>query len=252
MRSVFGVACNLCPHRVVRGIPRSAAMITPYQEGPLYELHCPAGHSAVVLLTNPKHEILFQIAAYSLLDGDYRGAVGGFTSSLEYFWHFATQCVCASQGVKPLPVPRARNAKQPFEQKWAQTFESVPPPVLKEEDCGLRNRVLHEGFIPSEEEAFAHGDKVLDLIVPAMVLLRQQLQDAVAEASAAIIEDGKKRLDKSTPTIAIQDATILLDNESMRYRRLRNYIPHLQKMDELFALLSRNGQYDETDANETA
>jgi hypothetical protein len=213
-------------------------MATPYLDGPLYELECPAGHKAVVQLNNPKHEILFQMAAYSLYDGNYRDAVVTFTSSLEEFWDFALQCFFAGQGVEPLPVPRAKWPRKRFERQWKRKLKSVPP-VLPEEDCELRNRVVHEGLIPTKDEAFGHGDKVLLLIAPAMQKLRWDLLDAVGKASAAIIAEGKARLGLGEPTAAIQDAMILHDNESMSYRRLVDYMSHLQKLDALFASLSR-------------
>jgi len=207
-------------------------------EGPLYDLGCPSGHKALVLLGNPKHEVLFQLAAYSLLDTNYRDTVLTSTSSLEAFWYFALQCIYASEGVEQLPVPRARNTRQLFEQRWADTFKTTPP-VLEAEDYDFRSRVIHEGVIPTEGEAFAHADKVLVLIAPAMQRLRWDLQGAVGQASAAIIAEAKTRLGLGEPTAAIQDATILHDNESMNYRRLADYMSQLKKLDALFATLSR-------------
>ena len=86
-------------------------MATPYKDGPLYTLTCAAGHDALVLLGNPKHEVLFQMAAYSLLDGVFRDAIATFGSSLEEFWEFALQCIYAYQNVTPLPVPRVEQAR---------------------------------------------------------------------------------------------------------------------------------------------
>ena len=58
-------------------------------------------------------------------------------------------------------------------------------------------------------------------------------------ASAAIIAEARARLKLGEPTAAIQDATILHDNESMNYRRLVDYMEHLRKLDELFASLHK-------------
>lgn len=240
MRSVFAVPCSKCPTTLERGISRSVVIATPYRDGPLYELRCASGHEAVVLLGNPKHEILFQMAAYSLLDGNYHGAIASFASSLEEFWQFSLQVIAASQGVRQLPVERIRvNRRAHFQNRWAEVLKTKAP-VLSQEDYELRNRAMHEAYIPSEKEAFDFGDKVLMSVAPAMQRLRWDLQGAVGEASAAIISEAKSRLALGEPTAAIQDATILHDNESMNYRRLADYMSHLRKVDELFRSLSGN------------
>lgn len=237
MRKVFGVPCNECPRQVLNGAPRSEAIVTPYLEGPVYELQCPVGHSSLILLTNPKHEILFQMAAYALLDGDYRDAILTFATSLEVFWYFALQCIFAGKGAIQSPSPKSRNLKRLFQEHWRQTF-GTEPPALEQPDQRLRNAVAHDGLIPSRDEAFAFGNKVLDLIVPAMMKLRWELPDnSVGLASTAILEDGKKPLGNRALTGALQDATILHDNESLRCRRLEDYMSHLRKVDALFVSL---------------
>lgn len=213
-------------------------MATPYRDGPFYELRCAAGHEALVLLGNPKHEILFQMGAYSLLDGVYRDVISTIGSSLEEFWEFSLQCIFASQTVQPLPVARVKTGRRArFEKHWREVLKTEPP-VLKSEDYEIRNRVMHEAYIPTEEEASEFGNKVLVLIAPAMQTLRWNLQGAVGVASAAIISDAKARLNLGEPTAAFYDATILHDNESMNYRRLADYMSHLRKLDELFRSLS--------------
>lgn len=242
MRSVFAVTCNRCPTTTLSsGVQHSVVMGTPYREGPLYSLRCSAGHEVLVQLGNPKHEILFQMAAYSLLDGNYRDAVSTFGSSLEEFWEFCFQAISASLGVRPLPVPRVRGAhKARFEKSWLDVMQTEPP-VLASEEYEIRNRVMHEGYVPTEEEALDFGNKVLVLVSRAMQTLGWKLQGAVAEASAAIISEGKSRLNLGEPDAGMYDATILHDNESMNYRRLEDYMSHLRKLDELFESLKKDG-----------
>jgi hypothetical protein len=237
MKSVFAVPCSKCDTTFHHGIPKSVVMVTPYLEGPLYKLRCSAGHEALVQLGNPKHEILFQMGAYALLDGIYRDAVSTFASSLEEFWEFSFQVIAASRGVQPLPVPRVRGGhKVRFENSWREVLKTEPP-VLTSEEYEIRNRIMHEGYVPTEGEAFDFGNKILVRITPAMQTLRLRLQEAVGGASAAIISDAKSRLNLGEPTAGIYDGTILHDNESMNYLRLEDYMSHLRNLDELFASL---------------
>jgi hypothetical protein len=214
-------------------------MATPYREGPLYELRCPKGDKAIVQLGNPKHEILFQMGAYSLLDGIYRDAISTFGSSLEEFWEFSLQVIAASCGVEPLPLPRVRGGRRArFETAWRDVLETEPA-VLTAEEYEIRNRVMHEGYVPTEEEAFDFGNRILVRVSPAMQTLRWSLQQAFGVASAAIIAEARSRLNLGDPTAGMYDAMILHDNESMPYRRLADYMPHLRKLDKLFDSLPK-------------
>ena len=157
-------------------------MATPYLNGRFYDLTCPAKHYARVLLGNPKHEILFQMAAYSILDDNYRDDVATFGSSLEEFWEFAVQCIAASEGVEPLPVPRVKGGgrKERFKRAWREVFKPEPPEPTRATcvDRGglrVRNRVLHEGYVPTKDEAFDFADKVLVRVAPAMQTLRWKM-----------------------------------------------------------------------------
>jgi hypothetical protein len=219
-------------------------MATSYQTGPVYYLTCPAGHEERVLLGNPKHEIMFQMASYSLLDENYWGAVSAFGTSIEEFWEFTLQCFAASKGIEPLPAPRVkRGRKKRFEEAWREVFKEEPLgtrqppklPVLSDEEYEIRNQVMHEAYIPSKGEAFAFGNLILARVSPAMQALRWTLDGAVGTASQAIIAEARARFHLDEPTAALGDATILLDNESMPQRTLVDYMPHLQDMDELFA-----------------
>jgi hypothetical protein len=246
MRPVFAVACSKCqPTAIAPGIQRSVVIMMPYQDGPLYYLTCPSGHEERVLLGTPKHEILFQMGSYALLDENYWAAIAMFGSSLEEFWEFAHQCIYAYQKVTPLPLPRVNEPgnKARFENAWREVFKPQPPgtrqypepPVLTKDQYEIRNQVMHRGHIPTKEEAVDLGNAVLTRVAPATDALRWTLDGAVGEASHAIIADAKVRLHLDEPTASLGEATILHGNESMPHLGLADYMPHLRDMDEMFA-----------------
>jgi hypothetical protein len=219
-------------------------MATPYLDGPIYYLTCPSGHEERVLLGNPKHEVLFQMGSYALLDENYWAAIAMFGSSIEEFWEFALQCIYAYQNVTPLPVPRVNRLgnRGRFLRTWRKVFTQQPPgtrqypgpPVLTDEELEIRHKVMHRGHIPTKEEAFDLGNLVLTRVSPAMEALRWKVNGAVGTASAAIIAAAKARLNLGEPTAAIQDAMIMHDAETQPQRRLVDYMPHLRKLDALF------------------
>jgi hypothetical protein len=122
------------------------------------------------------------------------------------------------------------------EQSWHETFKTAAP-VLHTDDYELRNRVMHEAYLPTKDEASPTAIRCWYLSLQAMQKLRWDLQNAVGVVSAAIIAEAKARLKLGEPTAAIYDGAILDDNESRSYRRLADDMTRLQRLDALFASL---------------
>ena len=126
-------------------------MVTGYQDGPFYELTCAAGHTTVMILSNHKYDVLFQMAAYAINDGYYRDSVVTFTSSLERFYEFAIKCMTPDTGpARCVEESWKRVARQSERQLgafiflWLREFAEIAP-LLSDEEYGFRNRVVHDG-----------------------------------------------------------------------------------------------------------
>src|SRR6185437_15783849 len=62
----------------------------------------------------------------------------------------------------------------------------TPSPILANKQVEFRNQVIHNGYIPTNDEAIEFGDAVLSLIQTALDSLRAAAPDAVLSTYALL------------------------------------------------------------------
>jgi hypothetical protein len=171
------LACMQCFRE--RGQPDEVLYYAEVTDDGLYHLPCRNGHVTTTCLQEQKFEVLYELAANAILDGYYREAVVSFTSSLESFYEFYLRVIARKRNVAEETFEEAwkRIVAQSERQLGAYTFihtleQGSPPPHLTESQIKFRNKVIHRGTIPTRTEAEDYGQKVLDAIVPVLVVLQ--------------------------------------------------------------------------------
>jgi hypothetical protein len=156
------------------------------QDSNLYEVQCPKGHSSYVILQQMKFELLFDIGACALLDGYYREAVTSFTSSLERFYEFFVRAALIQKKIDVENIESAWKgiSKQSERQLGAYIIQylsefGTEPTTLGTNETKLRNDVVHHGKIPTRSEAIAYGQRILEIVRPAMLLAKERFSDGV-------------------------------------------------------------------------
>lgn len=184
----------------------------PIKDDGVYEYTCKKGHKTVVVLQEQKYEILFEKGAYALLDGYPDSAVTRFAVSLERFYEFYIKVMLLKQGFN----------LQDFEKMWKQMSKQSERQfgaflVLYELDklqsnsailpslpdvTELRNKVVHKGYIPSDEEAKEYGKIIFDFITG----MQKHIKECYSEEINKIVSDKlykvkeKKNLQKCPET----------------------------------------------------
>lgn len=181
-----------------------------------YETTCSEGHTTVTLLQQLTFEILFEIGANAIADGYYREAISSFQSSLERFYEFSIRVILSEKKNLSADIvdQSLKNVSKMSERQfgafvflWLGRFGEMPT-VLPNTSTKLRNAVIHNGKIPSREEAIQFGDVALNLIRPKIEKLKSELDEFVClEIRRSII---KKYNSKETHTaIETDDPTTL-------------------------------------------
>lgn len=140
----------------------------------LYEHTCPDGHSNVTILRNLQFEILFEIGINAIIDGYFRESVSAFSASLERFNEFYISILGKSQGVSNDVDKAWKSISNSSERQFGAFVLSYTlvngeaPKVLKNKDSKFRNKVIHEGKIPTRAEAIQYGDKIQRVIRPIL------------------------------------------------------------------------------------
>lgn len=158
------------------------------RENNLYYLKCDLGHETVTCLQNQRFEVLFELAANAVLDGYYREAVLSFTSSLERFYEFYLQVISVKHGIPQEKYNKAwKEIKDKSERQlgaYINTYvleSGEPPALLPDKKSHFRNEVVHQGRIPTRDEAIEFGQEVRNLVAPAWTKLKEDHPEHVTE-----------------------------------------------------------------------
>jgi len=143
----------------------------PLRDDGLYRFTCSRGHVAIIVLEQLLFEVLAEVALQALLDGYCREAVSSFASSLERFYEFYFRVVSRTRGTEPATISAAWKLIQAQSERQLGAFVSLyltengkAPPLLGDVHVAVRNRVVHQGKIPTEAEAVAYGQAVVEYV----------------------------------------------------------------------------------------
>ncbi len=158
------------------GPEQEAALLEVGNEN-LHQVVCDKGHEWSLVITQQKHEILFEVAMHAIIDGYYREAISSFAASLERYYEFF------------IKVNSVRLPDTVFENAWKlvssqserqlgayvfiyMSFYGSVPDTLSQSLTTLRNKVIHKGYIPKRAEAVQFGEAVAKIILNGCNLLR--------------------------------------------------------------------------------
>lgn len=160
-------------------------------EGNQYALTCQNGHQEIVLVQQQKFEMLFEVGATAILDGYYREAVTSFASSLERTYEFFSIVCMAERGLSWETLEAYRKGKDmKYSERQLGAFITLftleiggPPKLLHPDLVAFRNRVVHEGRIPTRTEALSYGQAVLDIIRHLITEMKVRFPKGIEEAT---------------------------------------------------------------------
>jgi hypothetical protein len=172
----------------------------------LYKFTCPHGHVTEAFYEGFKFETLFEIGLNTLKNGFYREAASTFATALERFYEYSILVLLMAK-FSPTDYGTFDNeALTRFEKLWKTSLKFSerqigafcalyfnefgeapqlldefsakalkPTPTIIKNPTNFRNRVVHEGYIPSYDETFEYGEIVSKYI--GMLLTKYQEHD---------------------------------------------------------------------------
>lgn len=170
------------------GISNFRPVVVTMNDERFFEMACPSGHQTLTVLQEPKREVLFELGMNALVDGYRREAVTSFASCLENFFEFCIFQLSLYKGVDRASLEAGWRcmAKQSerqlgvFVMLWLNYFGSAPT-LLSDKSRSLRNRVVHQGYIPELDEAMAFGDEIATCIARNLRGMKHHLGDDLDE-----------------------------------------------------------------------
>lgn len=180
-------------------------LLLPEDNG-VYRFECSRGHKSVVLLQSEKFEILFETALYAIIDNYYREAVTSFAASLERFYETCIDVLLiansAPRDSRALAWKKIARSSERQLGAFVLTYLAVNgsvPATLSDKAVEFRNSIVHQGVIPSEEEALKFGNQVRLVIESGISALNSNCAQAVMQR---LSEQNLKRFTAAGGTVA--------------------------------------------------
>lgn len=186
--------CPRCAYEVSRSLVDYAEVDVPVPVSSLsdsgeYEVRCGKGHVCMVLLMNLKFELLYEMGLNALVDGYGREAISSFAAALERFYEFYWRVAMAHSSITPDAIDEACKpiARQSERQLGAYISASLlltrrqPKLLNPNKEVAFRNQVIHNGYVPTQDEAVRFGDAVMSLINDGLEDLRENAKAALHE-----------------------------------------------------------------------
>ncbi|SHK08202.1 hypothetical protein [Pseudozobellia thermophila] len=151
----------------------------------IYNFNCQKGHNSISYLINIEFEILFEYGLNALADGYYREAISSFTSAMERYFEFFIKVILKNSGTEYENIDKIwkQISKQSERQLgayltlYAQTFRELPMVLSSNKEVPFRNKVIHQGYIPSKKEAIEYGERIMEVIESSLIPLKKLYPD---------------------------------------------------------------------------
>jgi hypothetical protein len=239
------ISCNVCSNEKSKGdspFVQHSRLCSVRDDG-IYEWECPEGHRSITVLRTPKHAVLFTIASNALLDGYLREAIASFAASLERFYEFVIRVICRSKSRSQQDIAKCWKSMSKQSERQLGAFTMLwlvemgdPPALLSDDMVGLRNKVTHQGKVPTYQECIQYGQAVIDVISPIERKLIDKFPDShkneCFSLARSVRENHKKPLNIlsifSVLDAAIQEnAGLEICLDRLRFQRDRQGIPSI-------------------------
>lgn len=173
------VKCSKC------GADEEAALLEIGNEN-LHQVKCDKGHESFLVITQQKHEVLFEVGNYAIVDGYYREAISSFSASLERYYEFFIKVLSVGLSSGEFQKAWKQVASQSERQLGGYIFTYLnvfhtSPEILPQSLVKLRNSVIHKGHIPTRDEAFKFGEAVAKIINDGCNLLHRTKKGQLLE-----------------------------------------------------------------------
>lgn len=162
----------------------------------IYLIECEKGHESIIFFELQKFEILFEMGIKAMLDGYFREAVSNFAASIERFYEFSievfisklfnnevnkyntwitshTEVYNASWKMISNQSERQLGA---YVMLYLATYKE-PPELIKPKKVEFRNKVIHKGYFPTEQETLEYAEYIFSYLHCKTSELNEKMKD---------------------------------------------------------------------------
>ncbi len=164
------------------GQPSSEPIVMDYYDDGIAYAECTKGHKSAIILVRHKFDILLESAANALIDNYTIEAASSLSAAYERFFEYAINVFCKNKSInkKEFEETFKQVAKQSERQTGAFLFLYLillgNSYQLSKKIPELRNRIVHQGYIPKPEEVIEFGEHIFQELNKIARILREKFQ----------------------------------------------------------------------------
>lgn len=194
--------------------PENKRIELPLSDDLYYEFECHKGHENKVCVQNKKYDLIFESGLHAFLDGYNREATASFAVSLERFYEYIISIALIHENnlgfdkfeefkkeVKlserlygvfcSVYLLKFKRVLEPFNNKFLSSI-GISLPKFKNNPVNFRNKITHEGYIPTKKETINYGIAVSEYINKITQEFREQNQQLFFNFMIQSVEHFKK------------------------------------------------------------
>lgn len=142
------------------------------QEVNFYHFKCCKNHDNLVEIQAFKFELLFESGLHAIRDNYLMESVSSLTASLERFYEFFIRIKLLSNGFssndfnKIFKIIANQSERQygAFLFLYGFSYNQNPPVLIDNKSIEFRNKIIHKGYLPSEDEVLKYAEDIFRVI----------------------------------------------------------------------------------------
>ncbi len=208
----------------------------------VYTVEWENGRSTTTILSNPKCSLLAQMSVEAFCDGYYGEALLTCASALDAYLDFHIEVLNRASGAPTVDVEALLKFTSKQAERRLGAFLAVElsiakkqPTYIKNSMVELRNKVVHQGYLASRDEALGYIQHVIDFIIPRYAEVHKQHQKIISEL---FFEKARKLSPPTTPKFSHGSLHWVMVFETLafpqtgRVKDLNGYIEEVAKRKE--------------------
>ncbi|WBO21748.1 hypothetical protein [Sphingomonas abietis] len=160
--------------KCAKGTP-GRRVTAPFNDSSVYRFECAQGHVYEIVLAQLRFEVLAETGMQALVDGYYRDAVASFAAALERVYQLYCEIVALSRDIDETVFKSTWKLVASQSERQLGMFIGLymlengdVPPQLPKKFVEFRNKVIHQGLFPAENDAVDFGQAVVNLVQPLL------------------------------------------------------------------------------------
>lgn len=172
----------MCPYCDPRTNGQFSLEIPPKNDN-VYDISCPNGHTFSANVLVHDFQKLFELAVDALVDERWRDSISNLIASYEKFMELFIRVVMKSNNVNKSVFDENLKHVSRYSERQIGAFVILftlqfqkKPQLLSNKQSEIRNKVIHQGYFPTQSEAVTFGTDVLKFMRDTLSRIEQSDQ----------------------------------------------------------------------------